>query len=106
MATKGTIAKDSVMRALQEAFGKDFIGIYDKKGYVWVDDGGTKVQVAVSLTCPKNPVGEVVVSEADAAGGFNFDESTALGTEGFTPADFTKEEIQKIDSLVEKLGLA
>ena len=106
MAVKGTIAKDKVMEAIRNAFDTDFIGVYDKKGYVWVDDGGSKVQVAISLTCPKTPVGEVPVSGLETAGGINFEESTAIGVDNFTPADFTEEEMQKIDSLVERLGLS
>lgn len=106
MAVKGTIAKDKVMEAIRNAFDTDFIGVYDKKGYVWVDDGGPKIQVAISLTCPKTPVGEVPISDPESAGGLNFEESTAVGVDTFTPADFTEEEIQKIDSLVERLGLS
>lgn len=103
MAIKGTVAKDNVMKALQEAFGKDFIGIYDKKGYIWADDGGARVQVAVSLTCPKTPVGEVQSAISDE--GYDFEEASVLGVAKFDPVDFTQEEIDKINKLVEKLDL-
>ena len=56
MATKGTVAKAKVIEKIKEALGADFIGEVDKKVYVWADDGGEKIQVALSLTCPKVPI--------------------------------------------------
>ena len=53
MAAKGTIAKTNVENKIKEIFGADFAGIADKKLYVWADDGGEKVQIAISMTCPK-----------------------------------------------------
>ena len=40
---KGTIAKENVTRKIIEAFGKDYIGEFDKKLYLWADDGGDRV---------------------------------------------------------------
>ena len=40
MAARGTIAKEKVERKIAEVFGEDFIGLYDKKLYVWANDGG------------------------------------------------------------------
>jgi hypothetical protein len=57
MAAKGAIAKENVIDKIKTAFGEDFVGIYDKKIYVWADDGDGKVQISLSLTCPKNLVG-------------------------------------------------
>ena len=39
---------------LKEAFGENYIAEVDKKHYVWADDAGERVQIAISLTCPKN----------------------------------------------------
>lgn len=68
MAAKGNVAKENVFKALSDSFGPDFIGEIDKKGYVWVDDGGTKVQICVSLTCPKTPIGEAPAYEEAGVG--------------------------------------
>ena len=38
------------------AFGADYIGEQDKKIYVWADDGGERVQIAIAMTCPKTPI--------------------------------------------------
>lgn len=59
MAARGSIAKDAVVKRLMEAFGEDYIGEFDKKQYVWANDGGQKVQIAIALTCPKTNVGDV-----------------------------------------------
>jgi hypothetical protein len=37
---KGTLAKQNVTDKIRSAFGADFIGEYDKKIYVWANDGG------------------------------------------------------------------
>lgn len=36
---KGSMAKVVVENKIKEAFGNDFIGVADKKIYVWADDG-------------------------------------------------------------------
>ena len=54
---KGAIAKEAVIKKIAAAFGEDYLGEQDKKIYVQAYEGGEKVQVAISLTCPKNPIG-------------------------------------------------
>lgn len=100
---RGTIAKDTVMAKIEAAFGADVIGVYDKKLYVWANDGGEKVQIAISLTCPKSPVGEVAgVSD----GGFDFSgANTVIAPTKFEPAEITEEETENIKALMSRLGL-
>ena len=50
---KGTIGKQNVINKIKAAFGADFIGEYDKKIYVWTQENGERIQIALSLTCPK-----------------------------------------------------
>ena len=102
MAAKGTEAKNEVLETIQSAFGVDWIGIYDKKAYVWAKDGNEKVQIAISLTCPKVQVGEV---SAGKDLDFEFGTDTILGTVGFSPAEITQEETDTINALMERLGL-
>lgn len=40
---KGQVAKELVKEKLIQTFGKDYIGEFDKKHYIWADDGGEKV---------------------------------------------------------------
>lgn len=93
---KGSIAKTSIEDKMRDAFGSDFIGVYDKKIYVWADDGGERVQIAISMTCPK--------TEVAVEGAFT---PTAPDTSSLTaaqPALSSEEEQKVIDDLFAKLG--
>ena len=50
---KGNIAKQNVAKKIAEVFGSDFVGEFDKKLYLWSEENGEKVQIAISMTCPK-----------------------------------------------------
>ena len=97
----GAIAKEAVTRKIMEAFGSDFVAEQDKKLYVWADDGGEKVQIAISMTCPKTPIGVSTVNT-----GLDF-EAMVINTQpsGFQPAEISEEEKKNIDDLMTKLGL-
>ncbi len=95
---KGAIAKENVINTITAAFGADYVGISDKKIYVWADDGnGERAQVAITLTCPKVPLN----TNADSA--FAVAAPTS-GTE-FQPAEITTEETENIKKLLAELGL-
>lgn len=104
---KGTVAKESVAQKIAAAFGQDWIGEYDKKYYVWADDGGERIQVSIALTCPKvyRGVEETGVSE------LNFDDEENSGSPaagqsfGFRPAEITQEEQDTLAELMNRLGL-
>ena len=104
---KGTIAKDLVEKKIISAFGADYVGTCDKKIYVTAMENGEKVQIAISLTCPKVPI---VVDNTVQIGDFNFEDPTpavvttnATGT--FTPAEITDEERKNVADLMARLGL-
>jgi hypothetical protein len=102
---RGTIAKNNVINKIKQAFGADFIGEYDKKIYVYSQENGERIQIALSLTCPK---AQVAVADAPATGDFNFEDdapSTVVATGAFQPADITPEERERINDLMKKLGL-
>ena len=99
---RGAIAKQNVEDKIREAFGKDFIGVAEKKLYVQADDGGELVQVCITLTCPKVPLS--VGSQGE--GGIDFDNMPTGGTATeFKPAEVTKEETENIRKLLQELGL-
>lgn len=105
MAVKGTAAKAEVTKRIAAAFGTDFIGEFDKKIYVTAMENGEKVQVAISLTCPKVPI---VVDNTVQIGDYNFEEPTSVTTTAatsFTPAEYDEEERSNIESLMARLGL-
>lgn len=96
---RGSIAKNSVELKIIEAFGADFVGIADKKIYVWADDGGEKVQIAISMTCPKVGL-ETTPSEETSTNSF---------IEGVIPktpvVEMTPEEEANIQNLLKRLNL-
>lgn len=87
---KGNIAKAAVENKIKEAFGADYIGVFDKKLYVYADDGGERVQIALTMTCPKTFVGVDTPIEAPDV---------------FQPAEISQEEQDNLRALIEKLGL-
>lgn len=102
---RGAIAKQNVVEKLKMAFGSDYIGEYDKKWYVWTQENGERIQIAISLTCPKVPV---EVSNAPVAGDFNFEDDApgvVVAAGGFQPAEITDEERDKVRDLMRTLGL-
>lgn len=100
---KGANAKVVVANKLAEAFGKDWIGEFEKKYFVWADDGGERVQIAISLTCPKNPVGQVSSNSME----LNFENmgETKASPVNFQPAELTEDERENVRKLMERLGL-
>ena len=95
MAAKGSVAKVKVEERIREAFGTDYVGCFDKKLYVWADDGGERVQICISMTCPKTPVGEgTAVSQTKA---------DVLQTQ--ETFEVTPQEEKTIEDLMKKLGL-
>ena len=107
---RGAIAKEVVEKKIAAAFGNDFIGIFDKKIYVKANDGGETVQIAISLTCPKTPVGgENGKIDFNKEPGDKLDftnmSAAAVSPDTFKPAEDTEEEIRTVKELMERLGL-
>lgn len=106
MAAKGAAAKDLVNKKLKEVFGKDYIGLVNGKIYVWADDGGERVQIAIALTCPKTPVTTVNITQLDyGADGIDFEVLDRNVIVDNNQIEFTQEEENNITTLMEKLGL-
>jgi hypothetical protein len=101
---KGNVAKDVVTKKIIEAFGNDYIGEFDKKLYVWADDGGERVQISISLTCPKILRG---IEETEDYGDLNFEDAPKEKTQpsNWKPADVTQEEKDTLAELMAKFGL-
>lgn len=101
---KGANAKNAVINKIAMAFGTDYIGEIDKKVYVWADDGGEKVQIAIALTCPKNPVETGGVSAAPASG-WDFSDKAVTASTPASKAEITPEEQARIADMMSRLGL-
>lgn len=105
---KGAVAKECVTKILADTFGQNFIGEYDKKIYVWANDGGEMVQIAISLTCPKNPI-QVDTTVTTSTGDWDFSDNpkvnTTVAVASAAPAEITEDEKVNIANLMAKLGL-
>ena len=102
---KGTIGKQNVINKMKQAFGAAFIGEYDKKIYVWTTENGERIQIALSLTCPKVPV---AISDNPTTGDFNFEDdapNVVVAAGAYQPAEITKEERERVNDLMKRLGL-
>lgn len=106
---RGTEAKRQIIERIKVAFAEDFIGEYNSKIYVWANDGGAeKVQIAISLTCPKVEVTAGAAAPAVSNGGWDFDavaSATPTVTRSAESVEITQEEQDNIAALLKKLGL-
>lgn len=102
---KGQIAKEYVKDQLIQIFGQDYIGEFDKKHYIWVNDGGEKIQIAVALTCPK--VYKGVDGTTPTVLNFEDDDISEKDNHPsqFEPASISQEEQDTLQDLMNKLGL-
>lgn len=103
---KGAIAKENIAKKIAAAFGADFVGEFDKKLYVWAEENGEKIQIAIAMTCPKNPVGNIDFS-AEPGNSLNFEDMSAGPVAGGSAAkaEVTEEEKKNIAELMARLGL-
>ena len=101
---RGSIAKEKVAEKIKAAFGADFVGEVDKKLYVWADDGGERVQIALSMTCPKVMIETVNTSELSYNTGRDFtnDNTVAVAPEKVEISDEERENVRK---LMQRMGL-
>ena len=100
MAIKGSVAKIEVAKKIEEIFGSDFIMNDGGKLYVYANDGDNgKVQICISMTCPKNQVNSSAAAPISTGRDFTHMDKTQ-------PArDETPDEKANIEELMKRLGL-
>ena len=101
---KGSIAKSKIAEKIKNLYGADYVGESGGKYYIYENDGGEKVQIAISLTCPKNPIGTVDMSNA-FGDGLDFEAEPVLAQTKFEPAEITEQEKDNLKALMDRLGL-
>ena len=101
---KGTIAKNKIIEKIKNLYGKNYVGEVAGKCYIYEDDGGEKIQIAISLTCPKNPIGTVDMGSA-FSDGLDFEAPPVLTQTKFEPAEITEQEVENLSAMMERLGL-
>lgn len=100
---KGAKAKEYITKKLQETFGVDFLGEMDKKIYIQAPEDGTKIQIAISMTCPKNTI-EVSNAPVVRNGMMDFEAENPI----ITPTantEVTAEERETVLEMMKRLGL-
>ena len=98
---KGAQAKEALIKRFATAVGADYCGEVDKKYYFWSVENGERVQIAVSMTCPKTPV----VFNGNG-GDLNFEEAPALpAANASSPVDMDADEKATLERLMKELDL-
>lgn len=98
---RGSNAKLEVADRIKAEFGADFVGESGGKLYVWADDGGERVQIALAMTCPKVFLdgGEAAPVVVKTGAGIDFEAQPQK------KAEVTQEELDRISVMMNKLGL-
>lgn len=108
MAAKGSLAKEEVTKKIAEAFGQNFLGEYEKKLYILANENGEQVQIAISLTCPKNPIPFGEGQEEEKKNSLDIDIGGAFGSIATPPKRITEipeEETRNLEALMKRLNL-
>lgn len=108
MAAKGSLAKEEVAKKIAEAFGQNFLGEYEKKLYILANENGEQVQIAISLTCPKNPIPFGEGQEEEKKNSLDIDIGGAFGSITTPPKRITEipeEETRNLEALMKRLNL-
>ena len=74
----------------------------DKKYYIEAPENGEMVQIAISMTCPKNPVA-VSGAPVVCSGGIDFEAEPVLTTP--KTVEISEEERQTVADMMRRLGL-
>ena len=101
LMARGNDAKQEVIQRIAEAFGADWIGEVDKKYYVFANENGEKLQIAISLTCPKT---QVEVKAPSASNKLNFESGETYAAPA-QPIEISEEEKKNLADLMARLGL-
>ena len=99
---KGAEAKNALIKRFITAVGKDYAGTEnDKDYYFWSQENGEKIQIKVTMTCPKTPV------EFNGNGGdLNFDDDTGGSTApAASPMKMSEDEAATLERLMKELDL-
>ena len=105
---RGNEAKEKLINKIIQMPNISFIGCYDKKYYFFEEENGEQVQIAISLTCPKNPI-QVDTTVTTDAGDWDFSDNpkvnATVAVANAAPAEITEDEKANIAELMAKLGL-
>ena len=110
---RGNQAKEWVSKKIIETFGQDNVIEYDKKLYITTKEDGAPIQIALTLTCPKNMVGVEATTASTSlpksafSGGLDFETmgATTAAPAPTQPAEISEKERETVIELMKRLGL-
>lgn len=104
---KGTEAKKALMQKIISALSDCYVGEADKKYYFNSMENGERVQVCLSMTCPKVPIegGTAPAANTTSTGNFDWSGGTAAPAPA-APVEISKEDDAQVTELMRKLGIA
>ena len=110
---RGNQAKEWVSKKIIETFGQDNVIEYDKKLYITTKEDGAPIQIALTLTCPKNMVGVEATAVSTSlpksafSGGLDFETmgATTVTPAPTQPAEISEKERETVIELMKRLGL-
>lgn len=102
---KGSEAKAKLAAKMAEMFGENWIGEVDKKYYVWSEENGERIQIAIAMTCPKTPIGAVPTNKPISTDGIGYDFENMPTITPKETIEYTQEEKDTINRLIAELGL-
>lgn len=99
---KGAQAKEALIKRFAAAVGADYCGEADKKYYFWSQENGERVQIAVTMTCPKTSV-----AFNGNGGDLNFEDDvgTAPDLPASNPVKMDEDEKATLERLMKELDL-
>lgn len=106
---RGNDAKEKLINKIIQMPNISYVGCYDKKYYFYEEENGEMVQIAISLTCPKNPIQVDTSASTSPTGDWDFSDtpkvSGPVAVMNAAPAEITAEETDNLAKLMAKLGL-
>ena len=97
---RGSEAKQKIIEEISKIFGDKVAKVEANKIYVNMKEAGETIQIAISLTQPKVPVGEVPKSIAD-----DFDWGMPQPAAPAPATEITAEEETNLREMMARLGL-
>ena len=105
MAARGTQAKAEITQKIIEIFGQDKVVQSSGKLYINTIENGEKLQICLTLTCPKTMVGAEAAPTVSSGNAFDSFGAPPVVAEPYKPAEISQEERDTVRELMSKLGL-
>jgi len=109
MAARGTLAKQVLINKIIAALPDEYVGTADNKYYFSIPENGTRVQVCISMTCPKTELDPKSGTKVNVAEGVDFSAFAEAPVKPIGPTKAARvepqdEERENVKKLLSALG--